>query len=347
MRIHWPDAARHLVQVAVLCALVAVLTHAIWPEASYPAHLVKSLAIGLVIWLVMEFGRLLVDARHCYPGQHGAHGWPRGWRGGLLAVLGIGTGFLGGLPLGDWLTGTQAAHSARDAQLVLLITIAAGAVASFYFHARGRTAALEAARAAAERDAGEARLLLLQSQLEPHMLFNTLANLRALIATDPPAAQTMLDRLDRYLRATLAASRGGTQHPLGDEFERLSDYLELMAVRMGPRLAVTVDLPQALRELPVPPLLLQPLVENAIRHGLEPSVEGGRIEVRAERAAGGLILSVMDTGVGFDPAAPPRGRFGLEQLRQRVATSSGGRGRVELHSAPGRGTTIRVHLPLA
>ena len=114
------------------------------------------------------------------------------------------------------------------------------------------------------------------------MLFNTLANLRALIGVDPPAAQHMLDRLNAYLRATLNASRA-TQHPLSAEFARLADYLELMALRMGPRLQVTLDLPDALADVPVPPLLLQPLVENAIQHGLEPRVQGGALTVRAWR----------------------------------------------------------------
>lgn len=347
MLIDWRSVLRHGLQVLAFCCVVAVFTTAIWPGSRYGMQLAHSAAIGLITWAVIEFGRLLVPAHLCHRDPAGtSHGWPMGWRGVALTAIGIGVGYFGGSALARALLSESGDTRPNDLTLGLLVTIAAGVVASFYFFTRGKQAALQASIAAAERDAGEARLLLLQSQLEPHMLFNTLANLRALIATDPPAAQAMLDRLDRYLRATLAASRGGTQHPLGDEFERLSDYLELMAVRMGPRLAVTVDLPQALRELPVPPLLLQPLVENAIRHGLEPSVEGGRIEVRAEQAADALVLSVVDTGVGFDPATLPRGRFGLEQLRQRVATSSGGRGRVELHSAPGRGTTIRVHLPL-
>ena len=121
---------------------------------------------------------------------------------------------------------------------------------------------------AAQRQAAENQLQLLQSQLEPHMLFNTLANLRVLIGIDPERAQAMLDRLIAFLRATLNASRRPS-HPLAAEFTHLDDYLALMAVRMGPRLQVHFDLPEALGPLPVPPLLLQPLVENAIKHGLE------------------------------------------------------------------------------
>ena len=131
------------------------------------------------------------------------------------------------------------------------------------------------------------------------MLFNTLANLRVLIGLDAPRAQAMLDHLNAYLRATLGASRA-PWHPLSAEFDRLADYLALMAVRMGPRLQVVLDLPDELRRLPLPPLLLQPLVENAIKHGLEPKVAGGRIEVGARRDGDMLELSVRDSGVGID-----------------------------------------------
>jgi len=122
-----------------------------------------------------------------------------------------------------------------------------------------------------ERQATEACLKLLEAQLEPHMLFNTLANLRALITTGPPRAMDMLGRFNDYLRATLRASRtdalSGT-HTMADGFGRLRYYLELMAVRMGPRLTYALNLPEALQRYPLPPLLLQPMVENAIPHGL-------------------------------------------------------------------------------
>ena len=177
------------------------------------------------------------------------------------------------------------------------------------------------------------------------MLFNTLANLRALIGVDPPAAQRMVDRLNDYLRATLDASRA-TTHPLSAEFERLRDYLDLMAIRMGPRLAASFDLPEALRDLPVPPLILQPLVENAIRHGLEPQVAGGRIDVRAERVGDTLRLTVADTGAGFDATHVRDGRFGMAQVIERVASSTGGCGVVHVQSAPGAGTTVALELPI-
>ncbi len=349
MLIPWRDVVRHGLQVLVFCGVIAVFTTMIWPDTSYPQQLVHSVSIGLITWTVIEFGRLLVPVRHCYRDpEFGGHGWPKGWRGVALTAIGIAAGFFGGTRLARWLLGDGPAYPQRDLMLGLLVTVAAGTMASFYFHARSKAAALQAAKAAAERDASEAHLRLLQSQLEPHMLFNTLANLRALIAIDPPAAQAMVDRMNDYLRATLTASRT-TSHPLAVEFERLADYLALMAIRMGPRLQYRLDLPDALRALPVPPLLLQPLVENAIQHGLEPQVAGGRIEVDAAREGKQLVLSVHDSGVGFDATAAPlaHGRFGMAQVTERVASAYGGRGRVDVQSRPGAGTTIRITLPLA
>jgi signal transduction histidine kinase len=336
----------HGLQVLAFCCVVAVFTTMIWPDRGYVHQLVYSVCIGMLVWASIEFGRLLVPARYCHraPGSAG-HGWPRGWRGFALTAAGIAIGFVGGTRIAPWLLGDAIRTPQRDLTLALLVTIAAGVVASYYFHARGKEAALQAEIAAAERDASEARLMLLQSQLEPHMLFNTLANLRALIGVDPAAAQRMLDRLDDFLRSTLEASRA-TSHPLAAEFARLEDYLELIAIRMGPRLSFELRLPDALRQHPVPPLIVQPLVENAIRHGLEPHRDGGRIEVSAERAGDDLVLAVRDTGVGFDPdARRVPGRFGLSQVRERLASAFGDRGRVDIDSRPGAGTTVRVVLP--
>ena len=185
------------------------------------------------------------------------------------------------------------------------------------------------------------------------MLFNTLANLRVLIGADPPRAQAMLDRLIAFLRSTLAASRGG-DHALADEFQRLADYLALIEVRMGPRLQVRLDLPAELRSLPVPALLLQPLVENAVQHGLEPQVAGGRIEVGARREGGTLVLSVRDTGAGLAAqpalsAAPAPGHgFGVTQVRERLAALHGARATLVLAPAGDAegGTLAEVRLSI-
>src|SRR5205085_6744665 len=127
-----------------------------------------------------------------------------------------------------------------DLRNSILITLLSGIAGTYYFYSANRSAYYDRKIAEARKHVDEARLKLLESQLEPHMLFNTLANLRALIGVDPSRAQEMLDHIIAYLRATLDASRA-TTHPLQAEFDRVRDYLELMAIRMGPRLAYTLE----------------------------------------------------------------------------------------------------------
>ena len=180
------------------------------------------------------------------------------------------------------------------------------------------------------------------------MLFNTLANLRVLIGIDPPRAQAMLDHLIAFLRATLSASRAGAA-PAAGRVRAPADYLALMAVRMGPRLQTRAGPARELASLPVPPLLLQPLVENSIKHGLEPKVEGGRIERQRARArATQLVLRVRDTGVGPGRTRQPTARgFGLAQVRERLATLYGERGQLALDHRRRRRRRHAGHHPTA
>ena len=221
---------RHALIVATFCCSIA-LALTLGGKGPWDQNLVYSLAIGMVSWAVIEAGRITLA-------RHEAGMWPRGWRGIALVAAGTVTGFGAGTALGDlWCQcSTWARWQATPGALatVLVITTLATVAASFFFYSRGTARALQARIALTERDAAEARLKLLETQLEPHMLFNTLANLRVLIALDPARAQAMLDHLIAYLRATLTASRA-THHPLADEFDRLRDYLELMAVRIGAR----------------------------------------------------------------------------------------------------------------
>ena len=334
---------RHgLLSALFCCAIALALTLA--GHGPWDVQLVYSLAIGLVSWLVIDLGRMLLTGADCT-------GWPHGWRGLALIAVGTLAGFgVGGL-VGDAYSGaSQALWHHRAGPATLVITVVAGIAISFFFYSRAKAEHLQRHMAQAQHEATQARLKLLEAQLEPHMLFNTLANLRVLVASDPARAQAMLDHLIAYLRATLSASRA-TLHPLADEMDRLRDYLELMAVRMGPRLAYALEVPEALHAIPVPPLLLQPLVENAIRHGLEPQVEGGRITVRARTDADQrLVLEVCDTGAGLVAGAlatsSAAGRsFGLAQVRERLSTLYGDQGTIELIAQPAGGTCARTQFP--
>jgi LytS/YehU family sensor histidine kinase len=268
----------------------------------------------------------------------------------LLVASGIAAGFVLGTLAGDAWFGEppgDALQRLRGPQLrrSMFVTALIGIGITYYFYSQGKSAYLARKMREARQHASEARLKLLEAQLEPHMLFNTLANLRALIGVDPPRAQAMLDRLIAFLRATLGASRVPL-HPLSAEFERVADYLALMAVRMGPRLRTRLELPDALRERPVPPLLLQPLVENSIRHGLEPCLDGGQVQVSARRDGDALVLEVLDSGAGLSGNVRPGTRFGLQQVRERLAALYGERAALVLEPVPDGGTLARITLPL-
>jgi len=201
------------------------------------------------------------------------------------------------------------------------------------------------ARAEAQRLASESELRLLRAQLEPHMLFNTLANLRSLVDIDPKLAQSMIDQIITYLRGTLAASREESTS-LRQEFAQLSAYLEIMRLRMGHRMTYRLDLPKELEDFAVPPMLLQPLVENAIKHGIEPKVGSSTLEVKAMREEGGVIVTVADTGRGLpvDADAHARGGYGVEHVRDRLRAYYGPAATLTLtRNAPeGARATVRL-----
>jgi sensor histidine kinase YesM len=344
-KIDWADKGRTYLQVLAFALFIAVLQYAFLPERSFGPPLVYSFFISSITWAVIDIGRDFLTSGD-------ETGWPHGWRGIVLVVAGIAMGYLLGSSIADRLCtvfGWQAVGVTNRASLTrtsILITILAGMVGSYYFYSKGKSAYLERKMGEVSRQADEARLRLLESQLEPHMLFNTLANLRALIATDPPRATAMLDRMIAYLRATLAASRA-TSHSLQAEFERLHDYLELMAVRMGPRLRYSLELPPELASQPVPALLLQPLVENGILHGLEPKVEGGSLRVSAHREGTMLTLVVSDSGMGYTPATPAGSGFGLAQVRERLLSTYGAQAALDLATPPGGGTIVTLSFPAA
>ncbi|TXI25251.1 MAG: sensor histidine kinase [Roseateles sp.] len=194
----------------------------------------------------------------------------------------------------------------------------------------------------------EAQLRLLQGQIEPHFLFNTLANVQSLIDFDPERAKLMLERFTDYLRASLGQLRGDST-TLAREFAMLEAYLGLMQLRMGERLRMRLTLPPELADYPLPPLLLQPLVENAIHHGLEPRIEGGEVAVSARVEGGRLCIEVADDGQGLDGPRRPGQRsngVALANLRERLKARWGDQGMLELRPREGGGTLARLCLPL-
>lgn len=173
-----------------------------------------------------------------------------------------------------------------------------------------------------QRQIAEAKLLRMQAQVEPHFLFNTLAALERLIEVDPTRALAMSQALSQWLRALLPQMKEG-QSTVGQEISLVQSYLQLMQMRMGERLAYFIDMPENLRSEQLPSMFLQPLVENSIKHGLEPKKQGGEIRIKARRVGDELVLSVEDTGVGF--SSNPNNGNGLTNLRERLELLYGGR----------------------
>jgi hypothetical protein len=346
-------AMRGLRALLACCAIALMLSSTM--GTSLGSTLIQSISIGMCCWLSIDVGRIPLarwQHRHAPPGSPEAQSqWP-GWPL-MTAMIVVGTVF--GFTIGGAIAGQITGQAPRgfirgsigQSVAVLIGALIPGLAMTYYFYSRETIAAKEAAVQTAQCQAAEHQLKLLESQLEPHMLFNTLANLRVMIGIDPPRAQAMLDRLIDFLRATLSASRA-SQHALADEFARLEDYLALMKIRMGERLQTQFELPAELAATPVPSLLLQPLVENCIRHGLEPQVSGGRIAVVAAREADTLVLRVRDTGVGLSGPARDGTRFGLVQVRERLAGLYGSAASLTLQDAGDAegGTLAIVHLPL-
>ncbi|WP_309491329.1 sensor histidine kinase [Trinickia mobilis] len=218
-----------------------------------------------------------------------------------------------------------------------LVAAACISLFSLFYQSTQMRAALETERReAAELRQSEtaARLALLQAQIEPHFLFNTLANVQSLIERDPARACAMLDSLNHYLRASLGRTRKPVS-ALAEELELVDALLHIASMRLGDRLRYRISVPDALRQLALPPLLLQPLVENALLHGIEPAIDGGEILVTAKRDGDMLELSVIDTGMGLGHNRNLHGGVGLSNVRARLHSLYGDAGRLTIANNTG------------
>ncbi|MBU6436464.1 MAG: histidine kinase, partial [Betaproteobacteria bacterium] len=234
----------------------------------------------------------------------------------------------------------------------VLLLLGGGAAAAGYFRERKRLDASlrrrELATAHAARQEAERRLSVLQAQVEPHFLFNTLASVRSLVASDPERAVALIDRFSGYLRASIPRLRAdGAAEPatLGQQLDMAVNYLEVMQVRMGERLHYTVQVPAPLRDAPFPPLMLISLVENAVKHGLEPKPAGGSVHITAAREGEQLRVVVADDGVGFGNGATSGSGIGLANIRTQLAQMYGDAARLELAARPDAGFTATLMLP--
>jgi sensor histidine kinase YesM len=211
-------------------------------------------------------------------------------------------------------------------------------------HARDQARILraESERHRLEKSVLEARLQLMQAQVEPHFLFNTLANVQHLVETDAPAASRVLSSLIHYLRAAVPQMREGATN-LGREIDMARAFLEIQSVRMGSRLEFAIEVPDPLKDRAFPPMMLISLVENAIKHGVDPCCECGRVVIRAEEVDGRLRVSVADTGEGITPKKG--GGVGLANIRERLKALYGASARLVLEENAPHGVVAFIEVP--
>jgi len=220
---------------------------------------------------------------------------------------------------------------------------------------RGRVQAEVKAAAATEtaeseqlkRQVVEARMAAMQAQVEPHFLFNTLASIDHLIETDPKRASVMQKNLIALLRASMPTMRENhpAAHNLGREMAVIRPYLEILKVRMEDRLQTDINVPEGLMSADFPSMMIQSLVENAIKHGLEPKPEGGLLSVRAEIVHGKLAVTVADTGLGFGKAATAGTGVGLANIRERLQLLYGNKASMTVAENPPSGTIVTLTVP--
>ena len=209
-------------------------------------------------------------------------------------------------------------------------------------HALDRYGRSRAQAADATARLHEARLELLQAQLQPHFLFNALNAVSELIHEEPDRADRMIDRLGDLLRASLD---GGARRDvtLDEEIDLVRSYLAIQEARLEDRLGVSIDVPAGCAAVPLPRLILQPLVENAVRHGIAPRPQGGRLWIRARRAAGRLVVAVEDDGAGWRAEAPEG--VGLANTRARLAARYGQAASLDVIARDEGGTTVTLTVP--
>jgi hypothetical protein len=195
-----------------------------------------------------------------------------------------------------------------------------------------------------KRQVVEAKMAAMQAQVEPHFLFNTLASIDHLIEVDPPRASRMQKNLIALLRASMPAMREAAT-TLGRELQVVRPYLEILKVRMEDRLRAEINVAEGLYSADFPPMMLQSLVENAIKHGLEPKPEGGTLRVEAEVAHGKLVVSVADSGVGFGRAPTVGTGTGLNSIRERLKLIYGSQAELRIAGNSPTGTRVTIVVP--
>jgi sensor histidine kinase YesM len=270
----------------------------------------------------------------------------------IAIVIAIIIGSIGGSLLGFVVIGEKPSRFISEYAYfihIVLFGILFGSIISYFFFSRERIRSTETLvqeekikRLTSEKRAVETNLKLLQAQIEPHFLFNTLSNILSLLDTDLNKGKSMLMDLIRYLRTSLSKTRADAT-TLGQEMEMIKAYLNIFKVRMEGRLRYRIDVPDNIKEFPFPPMLVQPLVENAIKHGIEPKIEGGEVTIQARKNGDIIRVELADTGTGLHEDGDMG--FGLSNVRKRLQSLYGDRGQLILEENRPSGLKAIIEVP--
>ncbi len=329
-----------LLYTIILSVFIAVFLTLIGIGSSFVMSLTMSQSFGISIWFVITLLLWLFKPDKILSLA-------------FIVIIGIAGGTLVGLHLGPfvlWQFFSVAVKGPEKSLLqMIVLCIAFGSVISYFFYTKSRFSVIREAiqqerikRLSSEKEALEATLRLLQAQIEPHFLFNTLSNVLSLIDRDPAKGKSMLTDLIRYLRTSLSRTLPDTT-TLDQEIDIIRAYLNIQKVRMGERLHFTIEVPDTARLHPFPPMLLQPLVENAVKHGLEPQMDGGEIIIKAVEEDSLLRIEVMDTGPGF--SSFKKTGVGIANVRERIQLLYGEKGRLTLEENKPHGVRAAIEVP--
>ncbi|MUL15806.1 sensor histidine kinase [Aliivibrio fischeri] len=326
---------KSLLITTVFCVVIAMMTSNIWPSPFYE-HIIISLGYGysaVLCSFVLESN---------FPTLKKAYSTV------LAMMLSI---TLGTFHASLWLNKYEDFATLEALQPIVLLGLIFTAICFYYFHAAEKTMLAEQALALSKRKQLEqekalvlSQLSQLQSQIEPHFLFNTLANISALIELDSNKAKLMLEKLTDLLRGSLKTNR----NPLitvEQEIELLNAYLSIQQIRLGDRLTYEID-NQIIEPISLPPLLIQPLVENAITHGIEPRAQGGQLMVQFKQENNQFIVVISDNGIGLKSVSPSKGHgMSLNNIKQRLHDLFDGSASVRITENKDGGVNAELAIP--
>ncbi len=332
---------KDLVYTIIISALIAAfLTFTGITTKSFVINLIVSQSFGLSIYSMIHFLLWIFKPEKMASVA-------------FIVMIGIASGTLIGLQIGPFVLqqifSIVLKQPEKSFLQTIILAITFGSVASYFFYAKSRLRISKGEiqqerikRLSSEKEALEANLRLLQAQIEPHFLFNTLSNVLSLIDTNPASGKSMLVDLIHYLRTSLSRTFPDPI-TLDQEMDMIKAYLNIQKIRMGERLHFEIELPDAVRQHSFPPMLLQPLVENAVRHGLEPKMEGGEIMIKALDEDDLIRIEVVDTGLGFSSFQKPG--VGIGNVRERIKLLYGEKGRLIIQENEPNGVRAIIEVP--